>query len=150
MELMTSILMRYFIGTSALNPRAGFLRIFTLAFDSLGYLRVNDNPAGLQPPAGARKRRKASVKKRRNTALGIKPLDPFYFPITTASTLKVQNRVDDTTTRVFNIFSSVLCLFQVRLGQKKSRLPHRGQKQENTCENTLKTRDVITSIKSKL
>ena len=33
-------------------------------------------PAGLEPPAGVRKRRKATVKKRRNTAPGFKALDP--------------------------------------------------------------------------
>ena len=36
------------LGTSALNPGAGFLRIFTVAFDRLGYLRVHDCPAGLE------------------------------------------------------------------------------------------------------
>ena len=33
-------------------------------------------PVGLEPPAGFRKRRKATVKKRRNTAPGFKALDP--------------------------------------------------------------------------
>ena len=33
-------------------------------------------PAGLKPPAGVRKRRKANVKKRRNTAPWFKALDP--------------------------------------------------------------------------
>ncbi len=37
---------------------------------------VNDYPAGLEPPAGVRKRRKATVKKRRNTAHGFEALDP--------------------------------------------------------------------------
>ena len=32
--------------------------------------------AGLEPPAGVRKRRKATLKKRRNTAPGFKALDP--------------------------------------------------------------------------
>ena len=32
-------------------------------------------PAGLEPPAGVRKRKKAAVKKRRNTAPGFKALD---------------------------------------------------------------------------
>ena len=50
-----------------------FFRIFTVAFGRLGYLRVNDCPAG------ARKRIKASVKKRRNTAPGFNTLDPIYF-----------------------------------------------------------------------
>ncbi len=33
-------------------------------------------PAGLEPPAVVRKRRKATVKQRRNTAPGFKALDP--------------------------------------------------------------------------
>ncbi len=69
------------IGTSVLNQGAGFLCIFTVAFDRLfqvrfGQLRVNDCPAGLEPPAMARKGRKATVKKPRNTAPGFKALDP--------------------------------------------------------------------------
>ena len=47
-------------------------------------LRVNDclvglkiGPAGLELPAGARNKRKGTVKKRRNTAPGFKALDPF-------------------------------------------------------------------------
>ena len=44
----------------------------------IGKVKVNDCPAGLEPPEGARKRRKASVKKRRNTAPRIKALDPEY------------------------------------------------------------------------
>ncbi len=35
-------------------------------------------PEGLEPPAGAKKRRKASLKKRRNTAPGFKELDPKF------------------------------------------------------------------------
>ena len=35
-------------------------------------------PARLEPPAVARKRRKASVKKRRITAPGFKALDPLF------------------------------------------------------------------------
>ena len=55
----------------------GFLRIFTYTNDELfqvwlGYLKVNDCPAGLEPPAGARKRRKATVK-----ILRILPIIPF-------------------------------------------------------------------------
>ena len=44
----------------------------------IGYLRLKviDYSAGLEPPAGARKRRKASVKKGRNTASGSNGLDP--------------------------------------------------------------------------
>ena len=42
------------VGTSVLNPGAGFFRIFTVAFDRLGQLRVNDCPAGLGPPAGVK------------------------------------------------------------------------------------------------
>ena len=42
-------------------------------------MRVNDCPAGLGPPhPGARKRRKASVTKRRNTAPGFNTPDPKY------------------------------------------------------------------------
>ena len=37
----------------------------------LGYIRVNECPAGLEPPAGARYRRKAIVKIRRNRPLWI-------------------------------------------------------------------------------
>ena len=40
--------------------------------------RVKVGPAGLEPPAGARKRRKASAKKRRNTTPGFKALDPNF------------------------------------------------------------------------
>ena len=36
----------------------------------------NFGPAGLEPPAGARNRRKASVNKRRNPAPGFNTLDP--------------------------------------------------------------------------
>ena len=51
--------------------RSGFLRIFTVAFDtlfqiSLGYLKVIDCPAELELPAGARNRRKTTMKLRRN------------------------------------------------------------------------------------
>ncbi len=35
-------------------------------------------PAGLEPPAGARKRRKASVTKLRNTAPWFNTLDPIF------------------------------------------------------------------------
>ncbi len=35
-------------------------------------------PQGLEPPAGVRKRRKATVKKRRNTAPEFKALDPNF------------------------------------------------------------------------
>ena len=50
--------------------RDGFLRNFTVASDglfkvSLGLVRVNDCPGGLEPSAGARDRRKASRKIRR-------------------------------------------------------------------------------------
>ena len=64
-------------GTSALNPGAWFLPIFTVCFWKvrLSYLRVNDCPAGLEPTAGARKRRQASVTNRRNTAPGFNKLD---------------------------------------------------------------------------
>ncbi len=71
------------MGTSVLNPGAGFLRILTVAFDRLFQVRlVNDwgandcpagfkvGPAGLEPHAGARKRRKAFMKKTR--LLGLK------------------------------------------------------------------------------
>ena len=34
-------------------------------------------PAGVKPSTGVRKRRKATVKKRRNTAPGFKALDPI-------------------------------------------------------------------------
>ena len=44
-----------------------------------GYFRINDCPAGLEPPTGVRKRRKATVKKRRNTAPGFKALDPILY-----------------------------------------------------------------------
>ncbi len=73
---------RSHFGTSALNPGVGFLRIFTVAFDRLGQLRNKDCPAGLEnwpaglrPPAGTRKRRKASVTKRRNTSPGFNTPD---------------------------------------------------------------------------
>ena len=36
-------------------------------------------PSGLKPPAGARKRRKASVTKRRNTTPGFNTPDPKLF-----------------------------------------------------------------------
>ena len=36
-------------------------------------------PRRVRAPAGVRKRRKATVKKRRNTAPGFKALDPKYF-----------------------------------------------------------------------
>ena len=39
---------------------------------------VNISSAGLEPPAGARNSRKATVKKRRNTAPGFIQLDPFF------------------------------------------------------------------------
>ena len=55
-----------FFGTSRINPGVEFLRIVTLAF----------GPTELQPPAGARNRRKATVKIRRNTATGFIRLDP--------------------------------------------------------------------------
>ncbi len=35
-------------------------------------------PAGLEPPAGVRKRRKATEKKQRNTAPGFKALDQLF------------------------------------------------------------------------
>ena len=56
--------------------RGRFICIFTVAFDILGLVNINDYPTGLEPPAGVRKRRKAAVKKQRNTAPGFKALDP--------------------------------------------------------------------------
>ncbi len=44
-------------------------------------------PAGLEPPAGVIKRRKATVKKRRNTATGFKALDPKFFMSTSENYL---------------------------------------------------------------
>ncbi len=61
------------------NPGAGFLRIFTLAFDKL---RVNDSPMGLENWAhrvrAGRNRSEATVKIRRNTAPGFIRLDPDF------------------------------------------------------------------------
>ena len=39
---------------------------------------VNEYPAELETPAGARNRRKATVKIRRNMALGVIRLDPNF------------------------------------------------------------------------
>ncbi len=72
--------------TSVLNPGAGFLRIFIISFDRLGFVRVNDCPAGLGPPAGAKNRRKATVTKRRNTAPGFNTPDPDYLQLLGAHT----------------------------------------------------------------
>ena len=48
-----------------------FRRILRVAFNvfyvRLGYIWLDDCPAGLDPPAGARNMRKATVKIRRNT-----------------------------------------------------------------------------------
>ena len=41
-------------------------------------------------PAGVRKRRKATVKKRRNTAPGFKALDPIYLHFTETDTFKLR------------------------------------------------------------
>ncbi len=53
----------------------GFHRIFTVAFERFGLVNVNDCPArlenmlvGLEPSAGARNRKKATVKIRRNAS----------------------------------------------------------------------------------
>ncbi len=64
--------MKHF-GTSAFNPGARFIRIFT----------VNDCPAGIEnwsrrDRAPHSKRRKASVTKRRNTAPGFNTPDPTF------------------------------------------------------------------------
>ncbi len=66
-------------------------------------LNVNDCPAGLEPPAGVRKNRKATVKKRRNPAPGFKALDPNILCVS-FGTLKIiaQNK-----TIIFPIFASI-------------------------------------------
>ena len=45
-----------------------FCRIFTVAYDRLFQVRLGDCPAGLSnwPPAGARNKKKATMKIRRN------------------------------------------------------------------------------------
>ncbi len=48
---------------------SGFRFIFTVAFNYFRLENVNDCPAGLEPPAGARNRRKATVKMRRKHLL---------------------------------------------------------------------------------
>ena len=50
-----------------------------MGYFRLGYVRVNEYPAGLEPPAGARNRKKATVKIRRNWPLRILPLIRFFF-----------------------------------------------------------------------
>ncbi len=58
------------------KPRSLDYLIFIVAFDRLGYVSVNDCPAGLEPPSEARNRRKATLKIQRNTTPGIIRLDP--------------------------------------------------------------------------
>ncbi len=50
---------------------------FHISFDRSGLFNVNDCPAGLEAPAGARNRKKATVKIRRNTASGFIRQDPI-------------------------------------------------------------------------
>ena len=87
LELIKSRALQIKIFVTSVLTGTGFLQIFTVDFDRLlqvrlGQLRVNDCPAGLESwprrvRAHRRKRRKATVKKRRNTAPGFKALDPF-------------------------------------------------------------------------
>ena len=46
-------------------PFRAIRRNFKMAFDRLGYIGLGDCPEGLEPPTGARNRRKATVKVRR-------------------------------------------------------------------------------------
>ena len=72
-------------GTSVLDPGAGFLRIFTVAFDRLfqvrlGQLNVNNCPAGLEPPRRGQKEEKSYCEKKQETRpLAIKHLIRFFF-----------------------------------------------------------------------
>ncbi len=62
-----------------------FLRIFIytdgLFYVSLGYVRVNECPAGLEPTAGARNWRKATVKMLKKPATSDSFLDPFVIQL---------------------------------------------------------------------
>ncbi len=60
--------------STRINSEAWFHRIFTIAFDRLirlGHLRVNDCPAGLEPPAGVKNRRKTSLKNEETRLLNL-------------------------------------------------------------------------------
>ncbi len=52
------------------------IRMFFLV--RLGEVRVNECPVGLEPSIGARSRRKATIKIRRNRPLRSLPLIPFF------------------------------------------------------------------------
>ncbi len=65
------------VGSREESEVAGFFvfsLVLIMGYLRLGYVRVNECPAGLEPPLGAIYRRKATVKIRRN-----KPLDPKDF-----------------------------------------------------------------------
>ena len=57
----------------------GYRRIFTVAFDRLGYVNVNDCTTGLEPSAGARNRIKGTVKFRQNPLLRFHSLIQIFF-----------------------------------------------------------------------
>ncbi len=62
---MVNIIISKIIGYNQFRGEAGFKLAFYVSLDY--YVRVNDCPAGSEPPAGARNRLKATVKIRRNT-----------------------------------------------------------------------------------
>ncbi len=64
-------------------PSGAIRRIFKMSFDRwfevrLGYIRLGDCPTRLEPHAGARNRRKATVKKRRNYPKKVLPRKGLY------------------------------------------------------------------------
>ena len=64
----------------------GFHSSFLKGYFRLGYVNVNDCPAGLEPAAGARIRRKATVKISRNQQLRflymiLKLWEPLLFTV---------------------------------------------------------------------
>ena len=59
----------------------GFRCIFTVAFERFLLVRLGDCHAGLEPPAGARNRRKATVKIRRNLQLRFLHMNQLIYKI---------------------------------------------------------------------
>ena len=79
----------------------------------LGQLRVNEKgqkigPVGLEPPVGARKGRKSSLTKRRNTAPGINTPDPKFL---NKSSLFINRRMDRPYLQKKNFVYKILYLF---------------------------------------